>query len=156
MKKLKYTDVNEELLDLLQFGCEQKLESDEYMKTWLKRISQIREKNVEDGISPADLKTLNTIWDQIGDSVSTYFNTQRLNQQLDAVARKQMESRNGKYLGSTAAEFRNATKREQSKSISDAEVAAMPINYSDEELLTIADHLLNRRELGRKAELMFS
>lgn len=156
MKKIKYTDVSEDLLDILQFGCEQRLESDEYMKTWIKRISQIREKNVEDGISQGDLKTLNAIWDQIGDYVTTYFTQQRLSAQLDERARKEMEPRRGLYTGSTPAAFKAATKVESGKPLSDLEVAALPINYSDDQLLTTPDYLLNRRELIRKAELMFS
>ena len=40
--------------------------------------------------------------------------------------------------------------------LSDKEVASLPMNYSDDQLLTTPDHLLNRRELIRKAQLMFS
>lgn len=149
--RISYTQVSEELFDYLQAGCTHMSQTDDKFNLSLERLAHIRA-NFQDGLAPKDLVILNAIYKD----VHPVMKTRAIQNQINEQGQSFMVNRKDMYPGSTAAEFRNATRRDQSKNISDAEVVTMPINYSDEELLATPDHLLNRRELGRKAQLMFS
>lgn len=157
--KIKYSEVTEELLQYLKEGCEYLVTSDSYYRTSLERLALIRA-NFQDGLTPRELVIINAIYRDVHTVIQERDKSVELNKQATEGAKEFMNARKGAYRVFTAAEFRAATKlppQEGGKSgLTDAEVAALPMNFSDQELMSTPDNILNRKELIRKATLMFA